>query len=196
MTHDSRPTTHDSLDGILKSAEHKMTTAVDILSRDLQSVRTGRATPTLLDRIQVDYYGTPTPINGVANISAPDPRMVVVQPWDRSMLGPIEKAIQKSDLGINPTNDGQVIRLVLPQLTEERRKELVKQVHQRAEVARVAVRNCRRDALDHMRKAEKDGGISQEDEKRAQERLQKLTDTFIRRVDDVSRNKESEVLEV
>ncbi len=196
MTHDSRPTTHDSLDGILKSAEHKMTSAVDILSRDLQSVRTGRATPTLLDRIQVDYYGTPTPINGVANISAPDPRMVVVQPWDRSMLGPIEKAIQKSDLGINPTNDGQVIRLVLPQLTEERRKELVKQVHQRAEVARVAVRNCRRDALDHMRKAEKDGGISQEDEKRAQERLQKLTDSYVKRVDEVSRNKETEVMEV
>lgn len=196
MTHDSRPTTHDSLDGILKSAEHKMTAAVDILSRDLQSVRTGRATPTLLDRIQVDYYGTPTPINGVANISAPDPRMVVVQPWDRSMLGPIEKAIQKSDLGINPTNDGQVIRLVLPQLTEERRKELVKQVHQRAEVARVAVRNCRRDALDHMRKAEKDGGISQEDEKRAQERLQKLTDSYVKRVDEVSRNKETEVMEV
>jgi ribosome recycling factor len=196
MTQDSRLTTHDSLDGILKSAEHKMTTAVDILSRDLQSVRTGRATPTLLDRIQVDYYGTPTPINGVANISAPDPRMVVVQPWDRSMLGPIEKAIQKSDLGINPTNDGQVIRLVLPQLTEERRKELVKQVHQRAEVARVAVRNCRRDALDHMRKAEKDGGISQEDEKRAQERLQKLTDSYVKRVDEVSRNKETEVMEV
>jgi len=105
-----------------------MTSAVEILGRDLQSVRTGRATPMLLDRIQVDYYGSPTPINGVANISAPDPRMVVVQPWDRSMLGPIEKAIQKSDLGINPTNDGQVIRLVLPQLTQDRRKELVKQV--------------------------------------------------------------------
>ena len=196
MTHDSRPTTHDSLDGILKSAEHKMTTAVEFLGRDLQSVRTGRATPMLLDRIQVDYYGSPTPINGVANISAPDPRMVVVQPWDRSMLGPIEKAIQKSDLGINPTNDGQVIRLVLPQLTQDRRKELVKQVHQRAEEARIAVRNCRREALDHMRKAEKDGGISQEDEKRAQERLQKLTDTFMKRVDEVSRNKETEVLEV
>jgi ribosome recycling factor len=194
MSHEARPA--QDLDGIIKSAEHRMSTAVDILGRDLQTVRTGRATPMLLDRIQVDYYGSPTPINGVANISAPDPRMVLVQPWDRSMLGPIEKAIQKSDLGINPTNDGQVIRLVLPQLTEERRKELVKQVHQRAEEARVAVRNCRRDALDHLRKAEKDGGISQEDERRAQERLQKLTDTFIRRVDDVSRNKESEVLEV
>jgi ribosome recycling factor len=188
--------THDSLDDTLKSAEHKMTRAVEILSQDLQSVRTGRASPALLDRIQVDYYGAPTPINGVANISAPDPRMVLVQPWDRGMLGPIEKAIQKSDLGINPTNDGQVIRLVLPQLTQERRKELVRQVHQRAEEARVAVRNCRRDALDNLRKAEKEGGISQEDERRAQERLQKLTDGFIKRVDEVSRHKETEVLEV
>src|SRR5438105_8902357 len=196
MTHDSRPTTHDSLDGILKSAEHRMSTAVDILNRDLQSVRTGRASPTLLDRIQVDYYGTPTPLNGVANISAPDPHMVLVQPWDRSMLGPIEKAIQKSDLGINPTNDGQVIRLVLPQLTQDRRKELVKQVHHRAEEARIAVRNCRRDALDHLRKAEKDGGISQEDERRAQERLQKLTDQFVKRVEEVSKRKETEVTEV
>jgi ribosome recycling factor len=188
--------TQASLDDVIKSAEHKMTSAVEILGRDLQSVRTGRASPTLLDRIQVDYYGSPTPLNGVANISAPDPRMVVVQPWDRSMLGPIEKAIQKSDLGINPTNDGSVIRLVLPQLTQERRRELVKQVHQRAEEARVAVRNCRRDALDHLRKAEKDGGISQEDERRAQERLQKLTDSFIKRVEEVSKHKETEVLEV
>jgi len=186
----------DALDEILKSAEHRMTSAVEFLGRDLQSIRTGRATPTLLDRIQVDYYGSPTPINGVASISAPDPHMVLVQPWDRGMLGPIEKAIQKSDLGINPTNDGQVIRLVLPQLTQDRRKELVKQVHHRAEEARVAVRNCRRDALDHLRKAEKDGGISQEDERRAQDRLQKLTDSFIKKVDDVSRGKETEVLEV
>jgi ribosome recycling factor len=190
--------TQVSLDDILKTAEHKMTTAVEILSRDLGSVRTGRATPALLDRIQVDYYGSPTPINGVANISAPDPRMVLVQPWDRSMLGPIEKAIQKSDLGINPSNDGQVIRLVLPQLTQDRRKELVKQVHQRSEEARVAVRNCRRDALEHLRKAEneKDSGISQEDERRAQERLQKVTDGFIKRVEEVSRQKETEVMEV
>src|SRR3954463_4630634 len=184
------------LDDILKSAEHKMTRSVDILSTDLQSVRTGRATPALLDRIQVDYYGSPTPINGVANISAPDPRMVLIQPWDRSMLGPIEKAIQKSDLGINPTNDGQVIRLVLPQLTQDRRKELVKQVHHRAEEARVAVRNCRRDALDHLRKAEKDGGMSKEDERRVQERLQKLTDSFVKKVDEVSKRKETEVMEV
>jgi ribosome recycling factor len=188
--------TQSSLDDVLKTAEHKMTSAIDVLTRDLQSVRTGRASPHMLERIQVDYYGSLTPINGVANISAPDPHMVLVQPWDRSMLGPIEKAIQKSDLGINPTNDGNVIRLVVPQLTQDRRKELVKQVHQRAEEARIAVRNCRRDALDHLRKAEKDGGISQEDEKRAQERLQKLTDGFVKRVDDVSRQKETEVTEV
>jgi ribosome recycling factor len=184
------------LDDILKTAEHKMTRAVEVLNTDLQSVRTGRASPALLDRIQVDYYGSPTPVNGVANITAPDPRMVVISPWDRGMLGPIEKAIQKSDLGINPTNDGQVIRLALPQLTEERRKDLVKQVHHRAEEARVAVRNCRRDAMDHLKKAEKEGGVSTEDERRAQDRLQKLTDQFIKRVDEVSKKKETEVMEV
>jgi ribosome recycling factor len=188
--------TLDSLDDIIKTAEHKMSSAIDVFGRDLQSVRTGRASPALLDRVQVDYYGSLTPINGVANVSAPDARMVVIQPWDRGMLAVIEKAIQKSDLGINPTNDGSVIRLVLPQLTQDRRKELVKQVHQRAEEARIAVRNCRRDALDHLRKAEKDGGISQEDERRAQERLQKLTDSFVKRVDEVSKAKETEVMEV
>jgi ribosome recycling factor len=186
----------DALDETIKTAEHKMNTAIDVLGRDLQSIRTGRASPALVDRVMVDYYGTATPINGVANISAPDPRMVLIQPWDRGMLGPIEKAIQKSDLGINPTNDGTVIRLAIPQLTQDRRKDLVKQVHQRSEEARVAVRNCRRDALDHLRKAEKDGGVSQEDERRAQDRLQKLTDGFIKRVDEVSRQKEAEVMEV
>jgi len=184
------------LDDILKTAEHRMGRAVDVLGNDLQSVRTGRASASLLDRIQVDYYGSPTPLNGVASITAPEPRMVLVQPWDRGMLGAIEKAIQKSDLGINPNNDGQVIRLVLPQLTEERRKDLVKQVHHRSEEARVAVRNIRRDSLDQLRKAEKDGGISAEDERRAQDRLQKLTDQYIRRVEEVSKKKETEVMEV
>ena len=184
------------IDELLADARDRMSKSVEATQGEFNSVRTGRASPSLLDRIQVDYYGTATPIHGVANVSAPDARMVLVQPWDRGMLGPIEKAIQKSDLGINPTNDGQVIRLVLPQLTQDRRKELVKLVHQRSEEARIAVRNCRRDALDHLRKAEKDGGISQEDEKRAQERLQKLTDGFIKRVEEVSRHKETEVLEV
>jgi ribosome recycling factor len=185
-----------SLDDIVKTAEHKMSRAVEILGNDLVTIRTGRASPALLDRIQVDYYGSPTPVNGVANITAPDPRMVVVQPWDKSMLAVIEKAIQRSDLGINPTNDGQVLRLVLPQLTEERRKDLVKQVHHRAEEARVAVRNCRRDAIDHVKRAEKDGGVSAEEQHRAQDRLQKLTDQFIHRIDEVSRKKETEVMEV
>jgi len=186
------------IDDFLADTREHMNKSVEATRGKFGSVRTGRASPALLDRIQVDYYGSLTALNGVANISAPDPRMVIVQPWDRSMLGPIEKAIQKSDLGINPTNDGQVIRLVLPQLTQDRRKELVKQVHQRAEEARVAVRNCRRDALEHLRKAEneKDSGISQEDERRAQERLQKLTDGFIKRVEEVSKQKETEVLEV
>src|SRR5919198_2760022 len=181
------------LDDILKTAEHKMTRAVEILSNDLGSIRTGRASPSLLDRIQVDYYGSPTPLNGVANISAPDPRMVVVQPWDRGMLGAIEKAIQKSDLGINPTNDGQVIRLVLPQLTEERRKDLVKQVHHRAEEARVAVRNCRRDALDHLRKLDREHQVQAEEAHRTQEKLEKLTAQHIQQIDEASKKKEGEV---
>jgi ribosome recycling factor len=184
------------LDDIVKTAEHKMGRAVEVMQEDLASVRTGRATPALLDRVQVDYYGSPTPVNALATVSAPEPRLIVVQPWDKSMLAGIEKAIQKSDLGINPTNDGQVLRLALPQLTEERRKGLVKQVNQRAEEARVAVRNCRRDAIDHVRKAEKDGGVSSEDQHRTQDRLQKLTDQFIKQIDDVARKKETEVMEV
>jgi len=181
---------------LFEVAERRMQKAVETLKQDINAIRAGRANAALVERITIDYYGTPTPINQVASISVPEARLLVIQPWDRKLLTDIEKAIQRSDLGINPTNDGQVIRLVLPQLTQDRRKELVKQVHQRAEEARVAVRNCRRDALDHLRKAEKDGGISQEDEKRAQERLQKLTDGFIKRVEEVSRHKETEVMEV
>lgn len=185
-----------TLDEILKTAERKMKRAVEVLSDELTSIRTGRASPALLNHVHVDYYGTPTPINAVANISAPDPRLVVIQPWDKSLLGTIEKAIQKSDLGINPTNDGQVIRLAIPQPTEERRRELVKQVHHRGEEARVAVRNVRREAVDHVKKLDRDGQISEEEARRAQDRLQKLTDQFIHQIDEVSRKKETEVLEV
>jgi len=176
----------------------RMVKALEDFRHELATVRTGRASASLLEHIKVDYYGTPTPINQVATMGVPEPNLLTVQPWDPKMLGVIEKAILKSDLGINPTNDGQVIRLVLPQLTQDRRKELVKQVHQRAEEARVAVRNCRRDALDHLRRAEKEdgSGISMEDEKRAQERLQKLTDQFVKRIEEVSRRKETEVTEV
>jgi ribosome recycling factor len=186
------------LDDIVKNAETKMQKSVEHLRQELAAIRTGRASAALLDRIQVDYYGTPTPVNQVATVSAPDPRLVVVQPWDKSVLGTIEKAILKSDLGITPTNDGQVLRLAIPQPTAERRKELAKQVHQRAEEARVAVRNVRRDALDHVRKAEQDkeNKVSEDEARRAQERLQKLTDQYVHQVDDVSKKKETEVMEV
>ncbi len=184
------------LEEIVKTAEHKMKRAVEVFGQELRSIRTGRASPALLDRLQVDYYGTPTPVNAVANISAPDPRLVVIQPWDRSLLGAIEKAVQKSDLGINPTNDGQVLRLAIPQPTEERRRELVKQVHHRAEEARVAVRNVRRDAVDHVKRLDREGQVSAEEAHRTQEKLQKLTDQFIRQIDDLSRKKEAEVMEV
>lgn len=183
------------LEDVYKTTEHKMKRTVEVFGQELQTIRTGRATPALLDRIQVDYYGTPTPVNAVATISAPDPRLVVIQPWDRNMLGPIEKAIQKSELGINPTNDGQVVRLALPQLTEDRRKDLVKQVHQRAEEARISVRNCRRDAMDGVKKLEQ-GGLSKEESHRAQERLQKLTDQHVYQIEEVSKRKETDVMEV
>ncbi len=184
------------LDDIVKTAEHKMKRAVEVLNHELSSIRTGRATPVLVERVQVDYYGTPTPVNAVANVTTPDARLLVIQPWDKSLIGPIEKAIQKSDLGINPTNDGQVIRLAVPQPTEERRRELVKQVHHRAEESRVAVRNVRRDGLEQVKKLDKDGHVSEEEVRRTQEKLQKLTDQYVRQVDEVSKKKEAEVMEV
>ncbi len=184
------------LDDIVKTAEHKMKRAVEVLSQELSTIRTGRATPALIERVQVDYYGTPTPINAVANVSTPDPRLLVIQPWDKTLIGPIEKAIQKSDLGINPTNDGQVIRLAVPQPTEERRRDLVKQVHHRAEESRVSVRNVRRDSLEQVKKLDRDGHISEEEVRRTQEKLQKLTDQFVHQVDEVSKKKETEVMEV
>ncbi len=184
------------IEDVQKSAEQRMQKAVEHLRQELTSIRTGRATPALLDRIQVDYYGTPTPVNAVANITAPDPRMVVVQPWEKSMLAVIEKAIQKSDLGINPTNDGQVLRLVMPQPTQDRRKELVKQVHHRAEEARVAIRNIRRDSVDHVKKLDKDGQVQADEAHRAQEKLEKLTAQFIAHVEEASKKKEAEVMEV
>lgn len=184
------------LDDIVKNAEQKMHKAVEYLKQDLSNIRTGRASPALLDKVQVEYYGTPTALNAVANITAPEARMLVISPWERTMLGPIEKAIQKSDLGLNPNNDGQVLRLNLPQLTEDRRRDLVKQVQKRAEEARVAVRNVRRDAVDHVRKQDQSGDVSKDEATRAQDRLQKLTDTHVRQIDEVSRKKETEVLEV
>ncbi len=184
------------IDETYQTAERKMKRAVEALQHDLATVRTGRASPALLERIQVDYYGAPTPLNAVATINVPEPRLLVIQPWDKKMLPAIEKAIQKSDLGLTPNSDGSVVRLVIPPLNEERRRELVKQVHKRVEDARVAVRNCRREALEELRKAERERHLSEDEVKRAQERLQKLTDSFIAQVDEVGRRKENEVMEV
>jgi len=184
------------IDEVHANAERKMKRAIEALQHDLASVRTGRASPSLLERVNVEYYGAPTPLNGVATISVPEPRLILIQPWDKKMLPVIEKALQKSDLGLTPSSDGNVVRLPIPALNEERRRDLVKQVHKRLEEARVAVRNCRRDAIDELRKGERDKQVSEDDVKRAQDRLQKLTDTFIAQVDEVGKRKESEVMEI
>ena len=180
----------------LKDAEHRMQSAVSALDRDLGTVRTGRARPALVETLKVEYYGTPTPLNQMAAINAPEPRLITIQPWDKTQLGTIEKAIQKSDLGLTPTNDGNIIRLVVPPLTEDRRKELVKTVHKKVEDARIAVRNVRRDSLDHLRKAQHDKAITDDDERGAQARLQKITDKYIAEVDRHGHAKEQELLEV
>lgn len=184
------------IDETLKDAEHRMQSAVAALDRELNAVRTGRARPALVETLKVDYYGTPTALNQMATINAPEPRLITIQPWDKTQLGTIEKAILKSDLALTPTNDGNLIRLVIPALTEDRRKELVKVVHKKSEEARVAVRNVRRDSLEHLRKAQRDKDITDDDESRAQERLQKVTDRFVAEVDKHGREKEEELLEV
>ena len=184
------------IDDTLRDAEHRMQSAVTALDRDLDTVRTGRARPALVETLKVEYYGTPTPLNQMAAINAPEPRLITIQPWDKTQLGTIEKAIQKSDLGLNPTNDGNIIRLVIPALTEDRRKDLVKVVHKKVEEGRVAVRNVRRDCLDELRKLQHAKDISDDDERRAQDRLQKLTDRFIAEIDRHGQTKEQELLEV
>lgn len=186
---------NDRVSEVLSSTESKMQKAIESLRRELATVRTGRASPSLLDRVFVDYYGVPTQVSALANISAPEPRLLVIAPWDKSTIGPIEKAILKSDIGLTPTNDGKVIRLAIPQLTEERRREMTKVVRKRTEEGRVALRNLRRDALDELKKAEKDKEISEDDLKRGQERLQKLTDSYIAKADEVGQQKEQEIME-
>ncbi len=176
--------------------KEKMAKTIEALKRELQSVRAGRATPALLDRVTVDYYGTPTPVNQLASVSVPEPRMLVIQPWDKGVIQEIEKAIQKSDLGLNPMNDGSVIRIVIPPMTEERRMELVKLVRKMGEEAKVAIRNVRRDANDEIRKKEKNGELSTDESHRQQEQVQKLTDQFIQEVDALIREKEKDILEV
>lgn len=181
---------------VLAEAETKMRKAADALKKELAAVRTGRASPALVEHVRVDYYGVPTPIQQVAGVSVPDPRMIMIQPWDRNMLGVIEKAILKSDLGLTPTNDGNIIRLPVPPLTEERRKDLVKMVRRRVEEGRVTLRNIRRDALEEFRKMEKDKEISADEDKRAQDQLQKLTNAFTAEVDKLGQSKEAELLEI
>jgi ribosome recycling factor len=181
---------------ILANAERKMTRAVEAMERDFQGVRTGRASTSLVERIHVEYYGTSTPLNQVASISVPEAHQIVIQPWDRSVLGAIEKAIQKSDIGLMPNVDGTVVRLNIPPLTEERRKEIVKVVHRRMEEARVEVRNDRREAADAIKKEEREGEVGADEARRELDTLQKLTDRFIADIDRLGEIKEQEVLEV
>lgn len=181
---------------VIEIAQDKMNKTIAVLKRDLGSLRAGRANPQLLDRIMVDYYGTPTPINQMGTISSPEPRMLVISLWDASMLSAVEKAIQKSDLGINPSNDGKLIRLVFPELTEERRKELVKIVRKKAEESKVAVRSIRREANETIKKDCKDGSITEDDQKRLEDKAQKATDAAIKDIDRICSEKEKELLEV
>ena len=181
---------------LLDAAQVKMDKVIAHLTEELASVRAGKASVNVLNGILVEYYGTPTPINQVGTISSPDPRTLVIQPWDGSLLKPIEKAIQVSDLGINPQNDGRVIRLVFPQLTEERRKELAKQVKKYGEDAKVAIRNVRRDAVDFVKKAQKKGELTEDDQKKAEKDIQDLTDKYVKKVDEMCGKKDKELMEI
>ena len=174
----------------------KMKKTTEVLSTQFAAVRAGRANAAVLDQIAVDYYGVPTPINQIASISSPDPRSLVIQPWDAKALKNIEKAIQTSDLGINPQNDGRVVRLVFPQLTEDRRKELAKQVRKYGEDAKVAIRNIRRDAMDRFKKQQKKSEITEDDLKNVEKDLQKLTDDFIKEIDKLTEKKEKELFAI
>ena len=181
---------------VLKECERKLKKAVEAVKRDLDKVRTGRASVALLDDIRVEYYGTPTPINQLATISIPESRLIVIQPWDSSLLPEIEKAILRSDLGLTPSNDGKVIRISIPRLTEERRQELVKVVKKMGEGGKVSVRNIRRDAIEQVRKMEKGKEISKDDLHHYQNEIQKLTDRFVERIEELVTAKEKEVLEI
>jgi ribosome recycling factor len=181
---------------VIASMNAHMDKSIESLRKEYQRVRTGRASSSLLDEIKVDFYGTPSPVNQVATLSVPEPRTIMIQPWDAKMIQPIEKAIMNSNLGLNPVNDGKVIRLSLPPLTEERRKDIVKQMKKDAEEAKVAVRNIRRDAIDSLKKLEKDKQISEDDLKRAEKEVQDFTNAHVAKVDEVFAHKEKEVMEV
>jgi len=184
------------LQDVLHDAEDRMKKSVEALQRELAAIRTGHAHVGLVDHVRVDYYGTPTPLNQMATVAAPEPRLLTIQPWDRSALPAIEKAIQKSDLGLTPSNDGAIIRLAIPPLTEQRRKELIKLVHARVEEGRVAIRNIRRDDIEKLRRMTHDKEISEDDQKKGQEQLQKLTDKYIAEIDQRGKAKEAELMEV
>ncbi len=184
------------MDSRLNNFQDKMEKTLNNLNEEYAGIRAGRANPHLLDRLRVDYYGTPSPIQSVANVSVPEPRMIQIQPWEASMVKEIEKAIICSDLGINPTNDGKLIRLVFPELTEERRKELAKDIKKKGEEAKVAVRNIRRDAIDSIKKSGKEDGISEDEIKGLEDDAQKLTDKFIAKIDEAVEAKTKEILTV
>jgi ribosome recycling factor len=184
------------MDKVFEKCKTKMEKCLDSLERDFSTIRAGRANPNVLNNVTVEYYGTPTPLNQMAAISVPEPRMLIVQPWDTSTLGDIEKAINIADIGINPQNDGKVIRLTFPQLTEEHRKALVKDISKRGEEAKVAVRNVRRDAMDDIKKLKKDNEITEDDQKDGEKKLQDITDKYIKNVDEMTKKKETEVLSI
>ena len=185
-----------SIEEFLTDAKRRMDTSIEHTRQQFNSVRTGRASAALLDRITIDYYGTPTPLKNMATINAPEPRLLTVQPFDPTQVKPVEKAIQESDLGLTPSNDGKVIRLPIPQLTEERRKELVKLVGRYGEEGKVAVRNVRRDIMRHLEELVRNGEVGDDEERRAEERVQKLTDEHVKRIDELLKHKEAEIMEV
>lgn len=181
---------------IIKTEEEKMNKTIDVLKKELASMKAGRANPTMLDRIEVEYYGSMAPINQIANVSAPEPRVILIQPWEKSTLKDIEKAIQKSDLGINPSNDGTSIRLIVPELTEETRKNLVKNVKKSGEDAKVAIRSIRRDSNDKLKNLKKNNDISEDELKKAEDDIQKKTDNYIKEIEKIIEAKEKEIMSV
>lgn len=184
------------VEDILKTQEERMKKSMESLRKEFASIRAGRATPALLDKVMVDYYGTPTPVNQVAKVTVPEARMIVIQPWEKTILHDIEKAIMKSDLGLSPNSDGTSIRLAVPQMTRERRLEVVKTVNKKAEEAKVSLRNIRRDGNDAIKKSEKAKEITEDDSKKGQEKMQKLLDSYVKQVDSARATKEKEVMEV
>ena len=181
---------------ILDIATEKMNKTISVMKQEYNTLRAGRANPQALDRIMVDYYGSPTPINQMGNISVPEPRMLIIALWDTKMIPAVEKAIQKSDLGINPANDGKVIRLIFPELTEERRKDLTKVIRKKAEESKVAVRSIRRDAMEDVKKQKKDNLLTEDDQKKLEEKIQKLTDEKVKEIDTIAQAKEKEIMSV